>query len=57
MELLDASKLWLKGVAKGKYDETSDSIVGSYDWGYICAQYREDRDYGRVGGEIDIEYK
>ena len=54
MKLLDASKAWLKGMANGPYSETADSISGKYEWGYISAQYREDRDYGVVGGEIII---
>ena len=56
MKLIDASKLWLKGMANGAYSEDADSIHGSYEWGYISAQYREDRDYGVVGGEIVISY-
>lgn len=57
MTLLEASKLWLKGMANGNYIERPNSISGSYGWGYIAAQYRRDRDYGVIGGEIIIEYK
>lgn len=57
MSLLDASKLWLKGMAKGEYNETDDAISGKYSWGYICAQYRKDRDYGLVGGDIIINFE
>lgn len=56
MTLLDASKMWLRGMAKGEYIEKDDIITGKYDWGYINAQYEEDRDYGMVGGEINIHY-
>ncbi len=54
--LLNASKAWLKGMANGSYAESADSISGEYEWGHLSAQYREDRDYGVVGGEIIITY-
>lgn len=54
--LLIASKLWLKGIAQGTYEEHVDSISGRYAWGHISAQYKEDKDYGLVGGEIIISY-
>ena len=56
MILLDASKMWLRGMAKGDYIEKENIISGKYDWGYIIAQYKEDKDYGLVGGEINIRY-
>ena len=56
MTLLDASKMWLRGMAKGDYIEKENIISGKYDWGYIIAQYKEDKDYGLVWGEINIRY-
>ena len=56
MSLLDASKAWLKGIANGSYAESADSISGTYEWGHLSAQCREDRDYRVVGGEIIIHY-
>ena len=56
MKLLDASKAWLKGMTDGSYSESADSISGKYEWGYLSAQCREDRDYEVVGGEIVISY-
>lgn len=56
IKLLDASIKWLKGMAKGSYTETDNSIIGEYDWGYLIAHYIPDRDYGIIGGEIKIIY-
>ena len=56
-DLLTASKLWLKEMTiNGDYEEREYSIGGNYDWGYIYARYRNDRDYGVTGGEIVISY-
>lgn len=55
--LLAASKLWFKGIVQGTYEEHDDSISGKYMWGHISAQYREDKDYGLIGGEIIISYE
>lgn len=57
LETLEASKQWLKGIVIGEYTEDEDSLYGTYDWGYIVAQYREDRDHGIVGGEITMKYE
>lgn len=54
--LLESSKQWLKGCAKGSYKEDSGSICGSYKWGYISALYAKNRDFGTIGGEIIIRY-
>jgi hypothetical protein len=56
LTLLEASKLWMRGMAVGDYRELPDSIIGEYIWGYVIAQYRQDRDYGTVGGEISIVF-
>lgn len=56
MDLLQASKLWLRGQATGGYSETDDSISGKYGWGYLSAQYNQDGHYGRTGGKIIIVY-
>ena len=57
-DLLTSSKLWLRKMTiNGDYEERENSIGGSYDWGYIYARYRNDRDYGVIGGEIIIAYK
>lgn len=56
MNLIDASKKWLKGMALGSYKETDNSIIGEYNWGSLIAHYVPDRDYGIVGGEIKIDY-
>ena len=56
MNLIDASKKWLKGMAFGSYKETDNSFIGEYNWGSLIAHYIPDRDYGIVGGEIKIDY-
>ena len=56
LTVLDASKQWLRGMAIGEYVENENVIRGKYRWGYMCAQYRDDRDYGVVGGDIRIRY-
>lgn len=56
MDLLQASKLWLRGQATGEYSEADNSISGKYGWGYLFAQYNQDRHYGHTGGEIIIVY-
>ena len=57
MGKLEASKQWLRGMAIGEYIEDNDSLYASSDWGYMVAQYHDDRDYGTIGGEIIIKYK
>ena len=56
MDMLTASREWFKGFSIGDYIDDEYGIIGEYAWGYIIAQYREDRDYGTVGGEINIYY-
>ena len=56
LSLLEASKLWFRGIAIGEYTETEDAIGGMYSWGHFSARYRDDRDYGIVGGEIIITF-
>ena len=56
MNLIDASKKWLKGMAIGSYKETDNSFIGEYNWGSLIAHYIPDRDYGIVGGKIKIDY-
>lgn len=35
MKVLDASKLWFKGMAKGEYQESENSISGEYEWFFV----------------------
>ena len=56
MDMLTASRKWFKSFSIGDYIDDEYGIIGEYAWGYIIAWYREDRDYGTVGGEINIYY-
>ena len=56
-DLLQASKLWLKGQMSDRYNKDENSIRGEYSMGYISAQYVNDECYGLTGGEIIIDYR
>lgn len=56
MDRLTASRKWFKGFSIGDYIDDNSGIRGHYDWGSFIAQYVEDRDYGKAGGEIEIYY-
>ena len=55
--MLEDSKKWLKGVTIGEYITTDEKISGTYEWGTIYARHYMSRDYGLMGGTINIEYK
>lgn len=55
---LNSSKEWLKSLLIDEpTSECRQSILYSFNWGYISARCQDDRDYGVVGGYIKIEYK
>lgn len=55
---VEASKQWLKGMIDGEpSSESIESILYSYDWGYIRSATRDDIHYGLVGGEIGISFR
>lgn len=57
-DMLVASKKWLDGMINDeRLTSSNESVSLKYDWGYIVAQYVPDRDYGTVGGEIQIAYE
>ncbi len=54
---VEVSKRWLKGIIQDPpTSESCESILFSYDWGYIRSATREDIHYGLVGGEITIRF-
>lgn len=55
--MLEDSKKWLNGVTIGEYSSTDEKISGTYEWGHIYAHHYMSRDYGLMGGTINIEYK
>ncbi len=57
LSVIEASKLWFRGVAIGEYEDKKDSISGTYSWGHFSARYYDDRDYGITGGDIRIVFE
>ncbi len=55
--MLEDSKKWLEGVTIGEYTSTDEKISGTYEWGTMYARHYMSRDYGLMGGTINIEYK
>lgn len=55
--MLEDSKKWLEGVTIGEYTSTDEKISGTYEWGTMYARQYMSRDYGLMGGTINIEYK
>ena len=54
---VEVSKRWLKGIIQDRpTSESRESILFSYDWGYIRSATREDIHYGLIGGEITIRF-
>ena len=57
-DLISVGKKWLAGmIVDERIEEYADRICVTYDWGNITAMYMPDRDYGTVGGEIQIAYE
>jgi hypothetical protein len=56
MTLMEASRQWLRGMAKGTYEETPDYICGKYKWGYLTAHHVETMEDGTLGGWINIAF-
>ena len=54
---LTAAKQWLKGMVNTQPEEDEESVIYSYDWGYIVSLVSHDRDYGLRGGEIIIRFR
>ena len=59
VDMLEYSKMWIKAKLPDEIpaNENNSGISYEYDWGYIVAQYLPDRDYGQVGGWIEIRYR
>ena len=57
-DLISIGKKWLTGmIADEKLEKYTDRISVTYNWGNITAMYMPDRDYGIVGGDIQIAYE
>ena len=57
-DLLSASKTWLEGMISTNEIEVNEKAINrTYSWGHISAQHIPDRDYGTVGGDINIVYE
>lgn len=55
---VEVSKQWLKGIIEElPTSEGKESILYTYEWGYIRSATRDDIHYSLIGGEIDIRYE
>lgn len=51
------SKKWLKRMIDCEpTSESAESILFSFEWGYIRSATRDDVHYGLIGGEINLRY-
>ena len=59
-DMLECSRKWMKGMtdfnALFKKCPEDGGVSAAFPWGYICAMYVHDADYGTVDGDIHIVY-